>query len=262
MAGLAALFEAMHAAPDAPVSVDGTWMQGRTAYGGLSTVLAHEAALVAYADLPPLASGQVAFIGPLAGALSFKVDLLRRGRNVAFVQVDVSSPGTDGTAQLGLRANFVFSADRESRIEEIAAPRQDLPLIPDACDLRRGPEQFFTHHMEYAAKRVMGDGSRAKVESWMRLAERDGIDRVRQLLFMGDAMPPAAMALIQAQAPISSINWQFNLLGDVPPADGDFWYMESAAHYTAHGASSQFMEVRGLDGRLAMTGMQAVALFV
>lgn len=40
------------------------WMQGRTTYGGLSAALCLAGTLSAHADLPPLRSAQVAFIGP------------------------------------------------------------------------------------------------------------------------------------------------------------------------------------------------------
>ena len=41
------------------------WLQGRTAYGGLSSALALHAAQGIEPDLPPLRSAQIAFIGPL-----------------------------------------------------------------------------------------------------------------------------------------------------------------------------------------------------
>ena len=40
-----------------------TWMQGRTAYGGLTAAIALEAAMRSQADLPPLRSAQTAFVG-------------------------------------------------------------------------------------------------------------------------------------------------------------------------------------------------------
>lgn len=91
------------------------WLQGRTAYGGLSAALALHAAMASDDDLPPLRSALVAFIGPLSGAITIRATRLRRGRNAAFVQADVESE-----AGLGLRATFVFMGTVPSAVDHHA----------------------------------------------------------------------------------------------------------------------------------------------
>ena len=49
------------------IDLPADWLQGRTAYGGLSASLCLEAALRAHIDLPPLRSAQFCFIGPATG---------------------------------------------------------------------------------------------------------------------------------------------------------------------------------------------------
>ena len=71
------------------------WLQGRTAYGGITTATALAAAHALTADgLPPLRSAQVSFIGPASGQLRYQVQPLRMGKSVSHVAVDVS--GEDG----------------------------------------------------------------------------------------------------------------------------------------------------------------------
>ncbi|HEY5336751.1 MAG TPA: acyl-CoA thioesterase domain-containing protein [Rhizomicrobium sp.] len=48
------------------------WLQGRTAYGGLSAALCVEAAKRALPDLPPLRSTQFTLIGPAAARCRFR----------------------------------------------------------------------------------------------------------------------------------------------------------------------------------------------
>ena len=91
--------------------VPDTWMQGRTAYGGLSAALALEAAIRSQPDLPPLRSAQIAFVGPLAGEVTVETRLLRRGRTAAYIEANVFGDGT-----LGLKALFVFMTALESAI--------------------------------------------------------------------------------------------------------------------------------------------------
>ena len=114
-------------------SVPENWLQGRTAYGGFSAALALHAAQVSDVDLPPLRSAQVAFIGPLSGDIVIRANRLRRGRNAAFVQVDVES-----AAGLGLRATFVFMATMPSKLDHATATAPAFPMPGPAATTHRG----------------------------------------------------------------------------------------------------------------------------
>jgi len=105
-------------------TVDGTaavvplplnWTQGRTAYGGITAALGLAAVRLLIPDLPPLRSAQVAFVGPLAGELSFRPHLLRQGRSASFVRVDALA----GDA-IGATMTFVFAQERVSDIARAA----------------------------------------------------------------------------------------------------------------------------------------------
>ena len=100
------------------------WLQGRTAYGGLSAAMALEAARLVDEDMPPLRSAQISYIGPLAGDVTVRAQKLRRGRNAAFVRSDVT-----GDAGLGLSATFVFMNALESKIHWNEAPAPDVPSV-------------------------------------------------------------------------------------------------------------------------------------
>ncbi|MBK9431581.1 MAG: thioesterase family protein [Sphingomonadales bacterium] len=238
------------------VSIPTTWHQGRTAYGGLSTTLAYQAAALAAPDLPPLLSAQIAFAGPVAGDVTIEAKVLRRGRNSAFIRSDIRS-GED----IVFSGTFVFMAPRESHVNfsDIAAP--DFPSIPDDEGLRSGPPEFFTYHMQYAEKRLIEGNGTSSLSGWYRFREHQGLDPTASLLCIGDALPPSAMGLMTEQGMVSSINWQVNLLSEKPQTDNGWWYLQSETHFAAHGASSQTMHVWNSRGEPMMTGMQAVAIF-
>lgn len=243
--------DAVHA-----VNIPNTWHQGRTAYGGLSTTLAYQAAALAEPDLPPLLSAQIAFAGPVAGDVTVEATILRRGRNSAFIRSDIRS-GDD----IVFSGTFVFMAPRESHVNfsDITAP--DFPPIPGDEGLRSGPPEFFTYHMQYAEKRLgSGDGS-SSLSGWYRFREHQGLDPVASLLCIGDALPPSAMGLMTQQGMVSSINWQVNLLSEKPQTENGWWYLQSETHFAAHGASSQTMHAWNSRGEPMMAGMQAVAIF-
>lgn len=239
------------------LTIPTTWHQGRTAYGGLSAVLAYHAASLAADDLPPLLSGQVAFSGPLAGDVEIRTTILRRGRNSAFIKSEIASG-----EEIGLSCTFVFMARRESHIDYEGLTRPEFPPIPADSKTRSGPPEFFTYNMDYPEKRLVLGQDKARLANWHRLKEREGLDPVAELICMGDALPPSTMGLMQKEGMISSINWQFNLLTDAPATQNGWWYLESETHHAGHGSSSQYMTVWNSKGAPVMTGMQSVALFV
>jgi Thioesterase-like superfamily len=229
------------------------WLQGRTAYGGASAAIALKVTKLAHPDLPPLRSAQIAFVGPLAGDVVATPTLLRRGKNSAFVGVDVA--GTDG---IGLRALFLFMANRESSIRHgdlsitgALAP-DDMPTDGSAI----GPG--FLSNFELAKA---GDPAPGNWLRWARLKDRHELDPEVELIAIADALPPAAMSLAAAWGPISTTTWQLNVVGAPETRDG-WWLLGAEALHTADGNSSQTMTIWNRDGAAVATATQSVALFI
>lgn len=230
------------------------WLQGRTAYGGLSAALALHAAMGADADLPPLRSAQVAFIGPLSGEVVVRAQVLRRGRNAAFVQADV-----EGGKGLGLRATFVFMAAIESRLDHAAGEAPVFPVPGPDTETSFGVAALpFTQNMEWVDRR---DGlGAAEWLRWARLREREGLHPAVELMAVADALPPAALKLMGAHVPLSSMTWQVNLLGEPATRDG-WWLLHADSDHARAGNSSQRMAVWNADGCAVAEHMQSVAIF-
>ncbi len=238
------------------LSIPENWHQGRTAYGGLSTAIAYQAAKVSNDDLPPLASAQIAFIGPLAGEVEIRTQLLRRGRNTAFIRAEIFGEGG-----LGLSVTFIFAAQRESHFAYHGIETPDFPPIPKDGETRSGSLKFFSGHLHYAEQRQPLNTGNRIFSSWQRFAERDGIDPFAELLAIGDALPPAAMGFMQQGAPLSSMNWQINMLTAAPQTQNGWWFLESDVHHADNGGSSQFMTTWNSEGQAVMIGMQSIAIF-
>lgn len=229
------------------------WLQGRTAYGGASAAMALMAVKAAFADLPPLRSAQIAFVGPVSGEVTMAPQLLRRGKNSAFVGCDVI--GSDG---VGLRALFLFMASRESAIDhlDLVPPSYDPPEA-DPVDPETLPQGFLRNFdLAGAAERNAG------FVRWARLRERDGIDAEVELVAIADALPPAAMRLAKQWGPISSATWQLNFVTDAPATRDGWWLLGADTLHAGHGSSSQSMTIWNRDGDPIATATQSVALFV
>ncbi len=229
------------------------WLQGRTAYGGLSAAIALAAVKAHYGDLPPLRSAQIAFVGPLAGSVHATPHLLRRGKNSAFVACDVTS--ADG---VGLRALFLFMAARASTIAygSLPAPVTDAPET-NLVDPEKMPPGFLANFdMAHWIRRDAG------YVRWARLRDRAALDPEVELLVIADALPPAAMALAPQWGPFSTTSWQLNLVTNQVRTTDGWWLLDADTHYAGDGASSQSMTIWNRSGSPIATATQSVALFI
>lgn len=231
------------------------WLQGRTAYGGLSAALALAVAQRSDEDLPPLRSAQVAFVGPLAGVVLIRAQRLRRGRNAAWIQVEIESE-----AGPGLRATFVFMREHASRLDHVAGGAPGF-AAPDA-DTRTyngRPSVPFMQNFEFVDRRDASVGP-AEWLRWTRLRERVGLDTAVELIAIADGLPPAALKLIGGHAPLSSMTWQIDLLG-APATEDGWWLLRTDTDYARGGASSQRMHIWNRAGMAVAQQMQSVAIF-
>ncbi|RYY26508.1 MAG: thioesterase family protein [Sphingomonadales bacterium] len=242
--------------PDGGFSVTVTpdWLQGRTAYGGLSAALALQAALELEPDLPPLRSAQVAFIGPLSGEVTVTATKLRRGRNAAFIQADVSSE-----AGLGFRATFVFMSALQSQLAHDTAPRAPVPAPAPDAKVFIGPDTMFIGNFEFVD--VKEGAGPAEWQRWARLRARDGLHPFVELMAIGDALPPAGMKLSGMGVPISSLTWQINFLTPAPKTDNGWWLLTASTDTAHDGYSSQRMSLWNAAGEPIADAMQGVAIF-
>jgi acyl-CoA thioesterase len=237
------------------------WRQGRTAYGGILTALGVAAAMKAHhGQMPPLRSAQMAFIGPAVGRLQFKPQLLREGKSVVNVGVDVIADG-----ELAARLTLVFGRARDSAI---AHEFGGFPAVagPEACrEFNMGATPFapaFTQNFQMrpaGGALPLSGAAHPELLIWMRHVDASGVDPAVALVAMADALPPAAFTSFSAVAPISSINWSFELLEPVPV--GEWFLLRSFSEHARDGYSSQDMHVWNAQGQLLMRGRQSVAVF-
>lgn len=239
------------------------WRQGRTAYGGLTAGLSLAAVQKQFADLPPLRSLVINFIGPITETPLFKSRLLRQGRNVTSIETEALI-GEDVVAT----TTFIFGAARESDLT-VQFPAPDA-ATPEECELFT-PEfakpfvPVFFHNFDtrlIAGARPMSGAEEGYARTWSRHmdeASRDGLD---SLVTIGDVLPPAALPMFKKMGPVSSVNWMFNVLVDEPLTREGWWHIETKLTAASGGYASQVMRYWNSDGVLVAEGMQAVAIFV
>lgn len=255
---LAAILAAAEQRDDALLAtIPDTWLQGRTSYGGLSSALALAAARHRAADLPPLRSAQVSFVGPLAGAVEARARVLRRGRNATWIAAEVA-----GDSGVGLLASFVFMAPIASVLHfNDSPPPADLIAPDEAREVPPRGRPAFLDNMEVRFAMPRTGERKPEIVWWLRHRERDGLEPMTELLSIADALPPGVLPLLDRPVNVSSMTWQINLLTPEPATRDGWWLLRSAGDFAQAGCSSQDMQVWNVDGEPVASGMQSVALF-
>lgn len=242
-------------------SLPDSWLQGRTAYGGLTAALTLAAAQQAEpTELPGLRSAQVSFIAPATEVLTFKPAALRKGRSVVAMNVDCFSGDS-----LAARTAFVFARDRDSQIHHAFNHRPDV-AAPEQCPglPAKGQETLpsFARHFDIrpaGGSLPLSGSGHPELLAWARHKDAAGIDPSVALMGLADCLPPAAFTAYKEPAPISSVNWSLDFMA---PVNAEGWFLlRSFSRQAGHGYSSQEMEIWDEAGNLVSIGRQLVAIF-
>ena len=241
-------------------TIDPSWMQGRTAYGGISSAVALAAVMHKYQPEKPLRCAQISFVGPVGGDCRVATRMIRQSKSSLFVDAGVS--GADG---FGTAALFTFTGARASHLDHDrlampdAAPPEELEPIPFS---QYRPE--FTRHFDMrptTGPRILTKQDSAEMLTWVRFNEDPACHPAIALLALGDALPPAALHLFHEFGPISSMNWTVNMLADAPTTDDGWWLLWSGSRYARGGFSVQDMMIWNRAGEAVMAGSQGVAIY-
>ncbi len=235
-------------------NVPDDWLQGRTAYGGLTAAVAYNAAKGVQAQLPPLRSAQIAFIGPVSNDIHARATLLRRGKSSAFIEARVTSNG-----ELAMLGTFLFMAERASPVSLAAPTAPTTPPPENAEPAMRGKGPAFRSHLEYRHAASVQDREKPELLRWVRLREREGIDPVSELLLIGDALPPGILPLLETPSTASSANWTVHLHGSEIATHDGWWLVQTRAESALGGISSQLMALWNRAGDAVLSSSQTVS---
>ena len=139
------------------------WLQGRTLYGGASALVAYTATVRALPDLPPLRSAQIAFVAPVGDKVEPRVEVVRRGRNVAQVRCDLLVGGVTA-----LTAFFLFGTAREPNARHPAPTVEPWPGAPRTATPRWRAGPAYPEHRAPLQDR----DPPPVVRRWIRLKDR------------------------------------------------------------------------------------------
>lgn len=247
------------------VNITQDWLQGRTAFGGLSAALAVEALRLHVGRDRPLRALLTSFIGPIGpGEAEIECKTLRSGKSVTWTEARIIQNG-----EVGASFSAAFGHGRDSSIR-VAGPTQPEAKPPEASTLFpyiEGVTPVFTKHFEmrYAIGQLPISSSRqSELGVWIRFRDADHFGEAHVVALM-DLLPPAVLQMQSEFKPISSLTWHLELLDDLEAGDArngeDWWFFHVYAQGAANGYSQQHAVLYTPAGRAIAMSQQTISIF-
>ncbi len=243
------------------IDLPGDWLQGRTAYGGLTGALCVETAARLQPDLPPLRSAHFALAGPASGQLLVTAQVVRRGKSAVSIEASVT-----GEAGPAARALLTYGGERESRVLHAGAPRPAVPSSEDctaffAADRAPGFARHFDVRLA-AGARPLTPGAEPRITVWIRHGDGETPSGTPALVALADAIPSPALVLFPEFAPFSTVTWSLDFTTNAPASASGWWLLDSRIDAAGGGYASQDMSLWNDAGQLVARARQMVAVFI
>lgn len=238
------------------------WLQGRTAFGGLTAALAVQAMRDVAGDDRPLRGLQTSFIGPVPqGPVEVAVSVVREGRTMRQVQATVRAGGETACLLVGSFGIARTSAIATFSPTQVEAPGPGqtpaLPFVP-------GITPAFTQHLDFrwAAGDPLFSGGHAR-DTRIHLRLRDEpIDQELLCVLLADATPPVAFGQLDTPTMGSSVTWALELLPHASTSTPEGWWRHDTEMLAfSAGYSHERAMLWTPLGELAALGYQVVAVF-
>jgi acyl-CoA thioesterase len=242
--------------------VDATWLQGRTAFGGLSTALIVKAMLEVIPADRQLRSVAVMFVGPVPeGDHRIKLRELRVGGSVTHMQGELLCDG-----EVAATVSAAFGKDRQSAAS-LAGPVMPDVVAPDsiqALPYIEGLTPTFTQHFDM---RICSGGlpfsqsESADFSLWLRFKETGTAD-LAALIAIADVPPMPGLNMIKAPGIGSSLSWYLEFPQAVSKADmSDWWFYDYRSQAAGNGYFHNYATIWDANGKAVMFSRQVATVF-
>ena len=198
-----------------PFSIDASWGQGRSIFGGISAalILSHIESQTGLTD-KSLRSVAVQFCGATTADedcdLSFQV--LTEGKSIIQIQGMLSQGGHIKTV-----LNACFGMTRQSSIHvkgQKAEPQKHFTDVPAMPHIPNVVPNFIQHlDLSFTSGAFPFSGTdQTKVTGWMSFKDAPQEFNDSAVLALIDAWPPAVLPMLKTPAPASSVTWSVEFI--------------------------------------------------
>lgn len=236
------------------------WMQGRTAFGGLTAALSALAASKAYPQLPALRSAQFTFVAPVLSRLVATPIMLRTGRSTVFIEVEIKHDD-----RVLAKSILCFGSGREIVADGVltfpvlaARPQQAPSFLFD------GTIPSYLQHFETRVARTFNRSpptGTPQVLLWLRHRDPRVVDSTSSLIAAADALPAPTVLFSNRKSIVSTATWTIDLLTDRIVTDERWWLAGSTADFSGDGYTYQTTTIWSTTGLPVARCSQTLSVF-
>ena len=249
------------------LSIDSSWGQGRTLFGGLSAALALNKARQSIKPQRPLRSLSVNFSGQVLADSPFHLtqQILSDGKSISQSNGQVVQNGRIVTQVCAL-----FGVGRESSIE-VNSPKVELPKLgtKQRFGYIKGLTPEFVQHFEFEyckGQFPFSNSPANELAGWVRFKEAGSEFTEAHLIALIDSWPPTVLQKLESLAPCATVSWNIEIVQPLSllkqPLLGVNWlYYDAEIKQAHHGYVHTEAKIYTPDGILLALSRQLVAIY-
>lgn len=249
------------------ITIDASWGQGRTLFGGLSSALGLERTKMVLPDERPLRSLAVNFSGQcLANTqTTFNEQLLSHGKSVSQINSQVIQ-----NDRIVTQVCACYGIERKSDIE-IESPPLAIPKIGSHQRLNyiKGMTPEFVKHFEFEyckGQFPFTNSLQNELAGWIRFKESGDNFSEAHLVALIDAWPPTVLQKLKSPAPCASVSWNLEIVQPLSllknPLKSDTWlYYDAKIKQAHHGYVHTEASIYSPEGVLLALSRQLIAVY-
>ena len=255
------------ATTDTELSIDSSWGQGRTLFGGVSAAVALHHVRQQIEASRPLRSLSVSFTGATLADTPFNLQsqLLSNGKSVSQINGQVVQ-----NDKVVTQVTACYGVERESSIA-VQAPSIEIPTLGKGQKFGyiAGLTPEFVQHLDFEYHRGQFPFSNSKsneLAGWMRFNEPGEDFTEAHLVALIDAWPPVVLQKLKTLAPAASVTWNLEIVQPLnllenPIAADDWLYYEAEVKQAHHGYAHTEAKIYSSDGTLLALSRQLVTIY-
>lgn len=249
------------------LSVDSSWGQGRTLFGGLSAALALSKVRQSIEPLRPLRSLSANFSGQVLADSPFilKHQILSNGKSISQANGQVVQ-----NERIVTQVCACFGVERESSIE-INSPKVALPKLGtnQRLNYTKGLTPEFVQHFEFEYCKGQFPFSNSPVNElagWVRFKEAGAEFTETHLIALIDSWPPTVLQKLKSFAPCATVSWNVEIVQPLsllkqPLLADDWLYYDAEIKQAHHGYVHTEAKIYTPNGTLLALSRQLVAVY-
>jgi len=248
-------------------SVNSSWGQGRTLFGGLTAALVYEKIKQSVSLERPLRSISINFSGQaLADSLlSISEQVLSNGKSISQINGQLFQ-----NDRVVTQVCACFGTERESDIE-IPTPKENLPELGTHPRLNyiKGLTPEFIQHFEFEyckGQLPFTNSPLNELAGWVRFKEPGQNFTEGHLIALIDAWPPTVFQKLKKPAPCATISWNLEIVQPLSQLNqslsaSDWFYYSAEIKQAHHGYAHTEAKVYAPDGTLIALSRQLIAVY-